>query len=134
MATVEIFLYLKIVNSIRIIALSSHFRLYVTFVTFLTKPLASLREAVKKTQVFYGQADRKEEGEEKDRREREEEEGITQLLPLYPMSIRLWHGVYEHGGHGHGQNKLCRLSPLSYQINLEFAQVTLLSLVFTLSL
>ena len=67
MATVEIFLYLKIVNSIRIIALSSHFRLYVTFVTFLTKPLASLREAVKKTQVFYGQADRKEEGEEKDR-------------------------------------------------------------------
>ena len=67
MATVEIFLYLKIVNSIRIIALSSLFRLYVTFVTFLTKPLASLREAVKKTQVFYGQADRKEEGEEKDR-------------------------------------------------------------------
>ena len=45
MATVEIFLYLKIVNSIRIIALSSLFRLYVTFVTFLTKPLPSLREA-----------------------------------------------------------------------------------------
>ena len=81
-----------------------------------------LREAVKK-RVFYGKADRKEEGEEKDRREREEEEGITQLLPLYPMSIRLWHGVNEHGGHGHGQHKLCRLSPLSYQINLEFAQI-----------
>ena len=77
--------------------------------------------------LFYGQADRKEEGEEKDRREREEEEGITQLLLLYPMSIRLWHGVYEHGGHGqsigHGQHKLCRLSPLSYQINLEFANI-----------
>ena len=85
---VEIFLYLKIVNSIRIIALSSHFRLYVTFVTFLTKPLPSLRKAVKK-RIFYGQADSKEEGEEKDR----EEEGITQPLPLYPMSIRLWHGV-----------------------------------------
>ena len=65
-------------------------------------------------------------GEEKDS---EEEVGITQPLPLTPclpsLSPMFPQCGQKHGGHGYSQHGL---SPLSYQINLEFAQITLVLL------